>query len=218
MSSFKRIRREVAQRMIQSFIQLFEDFADEVHAAGSFRRGKDTIGDVEVVIRAESAEPVLIRADDLINQRVITKATYGTTASHRWGDTYRGCLYQGVVFEIFLATKHNWGNTLWLRTGPGDGNQYVMQQLIKHRWPVRFKDGQLHHVQYHGDGDNYETVAALNVPDEFTFFTLIGMPYIVPSERDINRYRQYLGTTKHMPDVAYIRSLYRNEPRQLKLF
>lgn len=104
--------------------------------AGSLRRRKPEVGDVEHVIVpafgtipgdglfAEPRQVNLLwqRLDDMVKAGTLTRHVYASAAgaTERWGDRYRGVDYMGFNHEIFTACEENWGSVLAIRTGPAE--------------------------------------------------------------------------------------------------
>lgn len=158
--------------------------AERVEIAGSLRRGSATVKDVELCVLNPSAD-FYAMTDGMIAQGVAQKALYGATNSTRWGDRYRGLVFRGVRFELFAADSDNWGYIWWLRTGPGDANQYLVTQ-IKYRATFNVHDGYVWH--------DYRK---LGIGSERDWFALLGMPVVVPEHRSVHVYKGFIAGRNH---------------------
>jgi hypothetical protein len=169
--------------------------------AGSLRRGKAEVGDVEIV--ATALPSYLTFMDSLVQQGMITKALYGEKKMTRWGGKYRGLIFQNMKIEIFLCDDWNRGYLLWLRTGPGNpadnANAYLVTK-IKHGAPFHVKDGYV----YQGD-------ERLKIATEQDWFALCGLPYIEPKDRSVKRYARHFGARHQWGDP----SKYKERQREL---
>lgn len=165
--------------VIHELERLLEDACQWLEVGGSVRRGLSEVKDVELV--AVAGDNLLARLDTWVSLGRIEKALYGNQRTPRWGPKYRGFVYRGLRFELFLTDPDSLGYIFWLRTGPGDANEYVMQRLKLTNAPIRADEGAI----WHGD-------KRLCVPDEREMFRLLGMPYYMPYRRYVNLYRQYL--------------------------
>jgi hypothetical protein len=211
--------------IIHEVWDLIDSAFDALYVGGSVRRGKAMVGDIELIGIPKSTEAFIARTDTLLRDGVIQKHDYSPDKpeySHRWGKKYRGFDFMGMLVEIFTATPETFGYVYWLRTGPGDGNQAVMSLLSRNQSPVRMKAGQVFHVSYpdwkHGD---YEVIAKLNVPDEETFFKLIGVGYVQSANRDSAYYESQMDSRLWKPaPIELIKSLYVDDvqPVQKSLF
>lgn len=177
MSNTERIKLAQAQDIAYQFCPLLSGLG-EITVAGSIRRELRTVGDIEIVALPNNPAQLLARLDSLVIAGVINKAVY-SNGTHRWGDKYRGFVFQATRFEIFIADAHNYGATLWLRTGPGDANQFMMEQSYK--TPFRARDG----YWWYSD-------RKLSLPSEAAFFAMWGLPVIPPHNRTMTTYQYAL--------------------------
>lgn len=165
----------------------------QIEIAGSLRRGTPTVGDIEIVALPEHAPTLLARLDKWVATGAVKKAIYsdGTT---RWGEKYRGLIVEGMRVEVFLADADNWGYILWLRTGPGDANRYVMEQLQRLNAPYRPQGGYWHVVGAQRDAESTaQPSTRIRVPDERELFRLLGSAQVIaPGERSLQRYATVL--------------------------
>jgi DNA polymerase/3'-5' exonuclease PolX len=172
-----------AQRLVDEL----RDLCQRVELAGSLRRKKATVKDVEIVVLPTHRAQLLARLDLWVATGRIRKADY-QAGTNRWGEKYRGFIYGGIRFELFIADADNWGYLLWLRTGPGDANQYVMQQLIYQKAPCRPAEGYFRECDAAGE----PTGARLRVAEERDLFALLGMPMLPPEARTLEAYQAAL--------------------------
>jgi hypothetical protein len=192
--------------------------------AGSVRREKAMVGDIEIVILPNASSAVLNRLDVLLNMGVVKQALYGDKQQVRWGQTYRGMVYQSMLVEVFLCDMHNRGYQQWLRTGGRNKNTYVMSRLKDCKSPVRFSGGYGWHVSYeskHPDFNfelGYARLGKLHIPDEFTLYHLLGMKPIMPQYRDTNAYRVSLEPWVYCPDADELVAMYVPELKQKRMF
>jgi len=175
-----RIEAAVARHHAEALVAQLAPLCQRIEIAGSLRRGKADLKDVELVALPIDSKALLARLDNWVIAGKIRKAIY-PDGSQRWGSKYRGFTYESIRFELFTADADNWGYQLWLRTGPADANEYVMRQCISYQSPYHARDG------YWWAGD-----ARLSVPDEVELFRLLGMPPLHPVYRTLERYQQLL--------------------------
>lgn len=197
-----------ARDIVEAFAAMIRPACDRLEIAGSIRRELPTVKDGEVVvIPSPKLWPLL---DGMVQDGAITKAVYGESGTHRWGEKYRGIVFWGLKIEIFATDKDNWGYVYWLRTGPGEANTFVMTWLKQRGQPIQAKEG---YWWWQGK--------RLRVPDEETMFALLGMHYIPPSIRSEDIYRQEtIWNRAHtFPDFAryVIHEPEPERPRQLSL-
>lgn len=219
MSSGDRIPLIQANFIASKFKELIEDVPGHISIAGSIRRRKETIGDIEIVCQPNNRLELLNRLDKLEQDGTLKKALYG--GATRWGEKLRGCIFQSMQVEVTIADTDNFGFQLWLKTGDGNKNKFVMSQMIIRKTPVRFSEGYAWHVQYDNDAaGDYRKLAKLSVPDEWKLYHILGMPEVLPWHRTEQTYRQHIARRiRHLPEDE-IKAMYAetNIPKQLSLF
>ena len=173
----------------REFAKLFEGCAERWTIAGSLRRRRPEIGDVEHVVIPTLGEVTLpgemfprtgsllwAKLEQLLAAGDVEKATYGETLSNRWGEKYRGVLYKGMKHEIFTADANNWGPILAIRTGPAEFSEELVTRL-KGAGRLRMEGGYLKYQH----GPNAGTVRPCT--NEAEFLTLCGRQWIEPEDR-----------------------------------
>lgn len=204
----ERVRRDEAMPVIRDFARLIKDACQTLEVGGSVRRMAQFVKDVELVVIA--GDSLRARLDTLVATGRADKALYGEARSPRWSDKYRGVEFGGLRFEIFFTDEHSWGYQYWLRTGPGDANEFVMVRMAAGNAPYRFRDGALW----------IDAQRRVSIPTEFELFRLLGMPYIYPVGRCVGAYRQYMRRNR-WADVASLTLVdgpQDSKPRQNSLF
>lgn len=195
------MRRAIAFAKLSTFAALIRSYTTRLEIAGSVRRKKADVKDGELV--AIAAPGLLDVLDHLVAVGAIRKAEYGANGSHRWGPKYRGLVWRGLRVEIFLTDAHSWGYQYWLRTGPGDANQFIMTRMVQTHVPVRFIEGACWYAPnnwtWNAKRDKWEASARFQVslPEEADLFTLLGLPEIRPEFRTEQVYRNQMLTPKH---------------------
>lgn len=124
-----------------------------IEVAGSIRRERPEIGDIEIVAlpKVESVETG--RQESLFGDSVVQKQERNLlwTELDRWVPEYRlkGDLYRSfswplrrdgettdhINVDLFTATKDNWGLIFLIRTGSGNFSQHVVSRLAQWRRP-----------------------------------------------------------------------------------
>ena len=181
--------------------------ARRIELAGSLRRGKDMVKDIELVIIPHHLPSLLARIDSLVVNGDLEPRTSDKTHNRiAWGDKFRACVYKRIYpLDIFFADEDNFGFIYWLRTGPGDANTRVMELLKARCSPVRARDGRLYWVEYPEDyttqHDNYIQTHVIRTPPEVDVFTLFGLDFRPPSRRSVDDYTRQLTSPCHLwPD------------------
>jgi DNA polymerase/3'-5' exonuclease PolX len=182
------------------------DVCESVVIAGSIRREKEEVGDIELVCVPKFAE-VLKKVDlfteklvkvNLLEQRLYRMASAGDIipslksngTRKAWlgsGDArYIAAEYQeviGVDFFIQLPDRMDlYGWQLFLRTGPGDANQVMVTR--------RDQGGLKPNHLFIGEGRvvDLRDDTPMMLPTEETVFDVWGMEFIPAPERCVSRY------------------------------
>lgn len=182
----------------EKFRELFAGTFEEWHIAGSIRRQRPMVGDVEHVVIpkfVEEREPsifgagkvtgtfnaVWTKADALIGNGPCEKAKYGINNSPRWGTKMRGLIFDGMKHEIYMADARNLGATLAIRTGPSEFSERLVT-ILKQGGLFRQHEGYVCQVK---DGEPCMLDGSIvPVPTEEAYMRLCRLPAIPPEKRD----------------------------------
>jgi len=187
MSTGKPLPLAEARKCADLFRAHFVGMADRWIVAGSIRREKAEVGDIEHVVIPRFGEVVppggmfpergnvlWNHLDQLVSiGGAFTKAVYGEGESFRWGERYRGVMFGGMKHEVFVADANNLGAILTIRTGPADLSRELVTAL-RSRGYYHMHEG---YVRSLGDG------AIRPCPTEEAFFELCGIPVVPPERR-----------------------------------
>lgn len=201
--------KEAAEKAA-AFVKLIGDLTP-CYMAGSLRRKKATVNDIEIVTRAKSRAALLARLDTLVRDGVCERAIY-TDGNERWDTKYAGLIFKGARIEMFNAESDNFGYIHWLRTGPGDANKYIMEH--SGNWPIRFDEGFARFTEYENGIKTFRH--RLRVSDEITLFKLLGMIYLKPEQRTQLAYKRLFKRVQ--PSMDFIESLRIVDHKQASLF
>jgi DNA polymerase/3'-5' exonuclease PolX len=155
--------------------------------AGSIRRRKMDVGDVEHVViprfgavivstglftETKTINLLCARMEELVAAGTIAKHIYGGSGP-RWGEKYRGSEFGGMLHEVFMADARNFGSVLLIRTGPAEFSERIVT-IFKDGGMLRQQEG---YLRYTASGE------VVPVPDEATYLRLAGLSYISPENR-----------------------------------
>jgi hypothetical protein len=212
MSSSTRLPRSAATVNINLIRGMFYSFFENLEVCGSYRMGNPTIGDVDMVILPSDNLAFLDHLDSLVARDLVKRGTQAG-GSQSWGEKKRLIHFRGLNFDVAIANEHNFGYLQWLRTGPAEANTLLMGFLSKHNSRVRMDDGFLWHVTYNANyissrerkaangKQAYHKLGRLSIPDEETFFKVLGLPHLAPKDRSEFMYRRYM--SKALPSVPH---------------
>jgi DNA polymerase (family 10) len=176
-----------AQIVAEALVQVLRPVCERIEIAGSVRRGKQDVGDVELlyVPRYEvrqldliSSGPVNLAAECI--ERLLAAELLGKrpsiNGSTAWGEKNKLAVYlpTGIPVDLFATTPEAWCNYLVCRTGPADSNTRIATTARQKGWQwcpydVGFRNlrtGQMHAVQ-----------------SEAEVFEFVGLPYREPWQR-----------------------------------
>lgn len=160
-----------AKEIADKLILLLSPHCFRIEIAGSIRREKDIIGDVEIVAIPKPYQTGLFQDGiaEVVNQwqKVKGELEYGKCKY-----TQR-ILPEGIKLDLFFAEEGNWGLILAIRTGSADYSSKVLAS----GWVGR---------GYHGEG-GYLTKngKTYDVREEKDLFERIGVPYVEPKYRNL---------------------------------
>lgn len=165
------------------------EYCERVAIAGSIRRGKPMVRDIELVVQAR--EGVLDRrCDELLRLGVFTKRTKSNGALLSWGSRYKAAWYADVPVDIFIVLPdRQWGPTMLIRTGPGDANRVLVTQQGIRNGDDNY--GILPKVMRFSEGRIWAHTLAMNTPEEEDVFRCVGLPWIAPHKRSVEEYQKW---------------------------
>jgi len=191
------LRWDAAHAVATELVGLLADACERIEIAGSLRRHKSVVHDIEIVAIPRLAEvtdmwgePVgrLNQLSECIDHLRLTRKVLaprpaeihrrdGTVeTSQRMGDAYKALVYRGMPVDLFIADPERWGCIFALRTGPGDWNTRLVTDCK--RWFRRVEDGRVLHLG-----------RPVPTPEEADFFRALGVPWIEPPERRVEALR-----------------------------
>jgi DNA polymerase/3'-5' exonuclease PolX len=168
-----------ARKIAETVVRKIEPHCERVEIAGSIRRGKTVVKDIEIV-----AQPLITYQNDLLGDPVafnpLEQYPWGTLG---WviknGQRYKKIgLTEGIDLDLFIVLPPaQWGVILTIRTGPALFSQWCVTQ--------RKKRGGLPSDCAVKDGGVYRgaSLAPLPMADELDFLNFLGMGWVNPSER-----------------------------------
>jgi hypothetical protein len=175
--------------IVEALIARLTPFCEMITAAGSYRRERQTIGDLEIV--AIPGEHLHAELDKMVETGEIQKSPLRSG----WGKKQRKFDYQGFKIDLYMCDQDNAGYILWVRTGNndgGDGNARVLSYINR----CRERGYDKPQFELH-DGYVWHRGVKLHIPDETTFYALLGLPVIPPGERCNATYERLFKRKEH---------------------
>lgn len=159
-----------AYKIALEVLELIRPHCIRAEIAGSLRRKRKYVGDIEIVAIPKPYEIGLLESGlaSVVNKwkKVRGEMQYGKAKY-----TQR-ILPQGIALDLFFATENNWGYIFAIRTGSADYSHKVLAR----NW---CRQG------YRGvDGYLYKNENRVEVHEEKDLFEMIKVRYVDPEYRD----------------------------------
>lgn len=158
--------------------------------AGSLRRRREEVGDVEIVYVPQvelvrggwfdvDTKPVN-RVNEVLERLLaknILEKRQNVRGSEMWGDSNKLARHvaSGVPVDLFRATPSNWFNYLVCRTGNAANNIAIAEAAAAKGW----------RWMPYGEGFRDQRGEVVRVNSEREVFTLAGLKYLNPWERNL---------------------------------
>lgn len=155
---------EIAERVKN----MLSPHCERIEIAGSIRRRKPQVKDIEIVAIPKPYEVGLFESGiaTVINQWQKVKGELPCKYTQR-------ILPEGIKLDIFFAQPSNWGLIFAIRTGSAEYSHKVLAT----GWSKR---------EYYGkEGHLYKGGIRYDIPEEIDLFKRIGLPYAEPEFRNI---------------------------------
>jgi DNA polymerase/3'-5' exonuclease PolX len=164
---------------------------DRLEVAGSIRRGKPMVGDIELVAigRVTTEEDGLwggLRRVEHLPVAIDALIAQGVLAPHPT-DPKRGPRYSklvlaatGMQLDLFSPPAASFGLILLIRTGPADYSQRLVTIMKRGRHPHHVAGGELHEGTACWGGTSCIVVPTL---DELDVYAALGLPFVPPEDR-----------------------------------
>jgi DNA polymerase/3'-5' exonuclease PolX len=181
--------RAYAIEVARELCTVLEPFVDRLIVAGSLRRRKSHVGDVEILyipkFEVRSFDLFDSRPVNLVDEKLEALLGAGTLekrlsriGSPSWGPKNKLAVHcaSGVPVDLFAASPENWWNYLVCRTGPAASNTRIATLAQAKGWKWEPYDAGFSHAR----GLGHERYCVTSERDVFEF---VGLPYLEPWER-----------------------------------
>jgi DNA polymerase (family 10) len=155
---------EIATRVLAQL----QPHCDRIEIAGSIRRKKPEVKDIEIVAIPKPYDTGLFSSGiaTVVNQWPKVKGELPCKYTQR-------ILPEGVKLDLFLVQKEVWGLQLAIRTGSAEYSHKVLAS----GWVSK---------GYHCEGAwLYKNGRAIACPEEKDLFRIIGIDYVEPENRNL---------------------------------
>lgn len=172
--------------MAREIVQLLQPHCDRLVVAGSLRRRKALVGDVEILYipKFTTVPDGLFDSkqfnysdhalEQMLQSGVIAKRK-NVNGSEMWGEKNKLAVHvrSGIPIDFFSARESNWFNYLVCRTGGAESNTEIASAARAKGWKW--------HPYGQGFTDQHGCIHVVN--SEQDVFSLAGLPYKEPWER-----------------------------------
>ena len=177
-----------AQAIAAELISHLGDFAERIEIAGSIRRKKAQVGDIEILyiptIGEQNSGDLLgtlesVNYFDLalgtLEEAGILERRLNIKGSETYGEQNKLMRHvrSGIPIDFFATTEANWFNYLVCRTGGLENNKAIATAALKRG--LQWKST--------GPGFAKKDGGIIAVQAESQVFTFVGLPYLPPEER-----------------------------------
>lgn len=173
MSAAPKLPLAVVLPTAQRLVDALRPYCLRVEIAGSLRRQRPAVGDIEIVAVPRPRVDLLgqpIKGATPLDSFLAEKGVAFT----KNGDRYKQFQYGRHTVDLFLPTLATWGSIFTIRTGSADFTHWLVSAQPRGAapWGVTFSDGRL---WAHG--------RRLATPEEADVFHALGLAYIEPPLR-----------------------------------
>jgi len=162
-------------------------FCERIEIAGSIRRQKETVGDIEILFVPKSAKRMRdlfieeeyslawAEVDRMIGKELDKRPNVNGQVA--WGDQNRLAIHtaSGIPVDFFATTQDKWWNSLVVRTGGKENNMAICAEAIRKGWNFEAYGTGYHRTL--GDKPHHQTTSERDV------YEFIGLRYIRPEDR-----------------------------------
>ncbi len=158
---------KLALEIAQKIVSELAPHSERLEIAGSIRRKKPEVGDIEVVCIPKPYETGLFESGIacVVNKWGKVKGTLPCKYTQRM-------LPEGIKLDLFFAEEGNWGNIFVIRTGSAEYVKMIANRWVW--WGYKGKDGYLHR-----EGNKY------GCKEEKDLFDMLGLEMPEPHLRNI---------------------------------
>jgi len=197
-----KLDRELALSMAQRYLHLLEPVCSRIEIAGSIRRHKPLVHDIEIVVLEKFPGACFQVLSDYRAQSQIAPLDFWVRKGPKYlhfrdrrsysppalaGGQKGGLL--SVPVDLFLSQESYWGWTFFIRTGSQEWNLACMQRL--HSLGYNMKDNRIFSPPVYGGtkGGSPSTDGGTkggsfySTREESDIFELLGIPFVEPHLR-----------------------------------
>lgn len=155
-----------ATQIADELVSKLRPYCDRIEIAGSIRRGKKEIHDIDIVAILDQDR--LFNGGYLGEKHLIGTMAWSVRAN---GRSLASFIYRSVSVDIYWATPQNWATLLLIRTGSKEHNIRLCQLARQKGWQLKANGAGLfneHNQRIAGDTeeDIFEALGIVFIPPE----------------------------------------------------
>lgn len=184
-----KITYQVARDLAERIVKELSPVCQRIEIAGSIRRQKQMIGDIEIVCIAQQQLDLFGDPNgSLLAPHLEFLATEGRIIKgDKWGEKYKKFYVPArpeLSIDLFITTPDEWGYTYTIRTGCAEFSHLIVT-------PRQYGGYLPGHLRVGGcriwDGDK-----ALPTPEEGELFAALGLRYVEPDLREVGLFEKWI--------------------------
>ncbi len=180
MSKGIRVPLAAADQLAASVVRELAPGCERLEVAGSIRRRKATVGDLEIVAIPKTRADLLgENPQSMLDPILADLCEAGRLVRIRGGEKQKQykLAKAGILLDLFLVTPETWPGQLAVRTGP--------EEFSKRLVTPRSKGGMLPEGWRFANGFRLydQNGKAVDVTEEHSLFEAIGAPWVEPEHR-----------------------------------
>ena len=180
----KQVSYQAALAVAQALEAQLRPACERVLIAGSLRRQRAEIGDIELVVL-----PRMRPVEDMFGMIVghvsaLDDALAGLAPTFRKnGEKFKQFDFEHLPIDLFIASPETWGCIATIRTGSSDFSHWLVS-------PRRAGGGCPSHLSFRDGRIVANGGAAIATPEERDVFAALELPWVEPAERAAGRWRR----------------------------
>lgn len=180
MSEGLKVPYDEAKKIADELVVLLGEGFERLEIAGSLRRKKALVGDIELVGILQTIKVGLFGFSEILPTRAVIElmGRFGYKAEKAGEKYIKFFSNRKMNVDLFLCTPETWGCIFMIRTGSAEFTRKMVTKISRGGWcpnDMRFLDGRLLR-----DGN------LLDTPEEMDVFRELGMAYVPPEQRSSN--------------------------------